>query len=343
MGIFLLDDIKFYYRCDEASGTREDASSNGLDVNEIGTVPTAAGARSLAVDGTGNSSNRLEASHNDGFRGSGANGITVSAWVKIATGAETANQPIVAHWANASRGWLLWHRPIGANQFLRFNVSSDGAATDGEVAWTVNTPLDAFVHVVAWYDPVNDVLGMRVNGAAAVTAAHTAGIFANTAPLGIAQANLSSIVVATELVDEIGAWDRVLNDDEQDFLFSSGTPPDFATFVATPTPAPDSIIKDDFDAILADLFHSESIGYAPNGGGSTTITAVVKEGELGGGDNLGEVVDFVGIEALIIQVSKTDVPVIRLRKDIVTYNGVNYQVKGKLREDPGAYLLYCVK
>jgi hypothetical protein len=223
--------MKFYYKCDETSGTRADSHTNGLDVAQVApSTGSQAGALNLAVNATGNSANRLEAAHNDLFRGDSASGFTISAWCRLGVGEAALNNPLVAHWVASGneRGWLLWQRPSGGDNFLRFLVSSDGSATQ-EVAWNVDTTEEVWHHVLAWHDPDGDELGIIVDGGTPITTSYSLGINANTATFGIGQINAGGIMAVCG-IDEIGGWDRLLTDPEKTVLYGSGTPPSFDTF-----------------------------------------------------------------------------------------------------------------
>ena len=230
-GIRLLDGIKFFYRCDELSGTRVDAGPNGLDVAQIGTVGNVAGIRSFGVNGTGNTSNYLEAAHNDLFRVPGA--FTLSYWTFIPAGTLTTNHPAIGHWnttaPNAEASWLAYMR--NADDRHTFEVSDDGiGANVVRVAWGSAPSVDTWQHVVCVFDPDAETIGISVDRGTFVTTAFTGPIFAATAPLGITSARLSSHIVGLGDVDEIGAWDRVLNTEELDHL---NTAPDFNAFMET--------------------------------------------------------------------------------------------------------------
>lgn len=126
MGVFLLDGLKFYYDCDELSGTRADSGPNGLDVPVTGSVGSVSGALGQGVGGTGNTSNYLEAAHDDLFRVPGA--FTLSYWTFIPTGTLTSNHPAIGHFnttsPNEEAGWLGYMR--NSNDRHTFEVSADG-------------------------------------------------------------------------------------------------------------------------------------------------------------------------------------------------------------------------
>lgn len=224
--VLLLDSLKFYYNCDETSGTRVDSGPNGLDVPQIGTVTSVTGKRGLGVNGIGNTSNYLEAVHNDLFR-IGDNPFTLSYWAYIPTGTLTTNHPAISHYQNSGnqRGWVAYMQ--NANDRHSFAVSSDGAS-DTQVSWGSAPVFDTWQHVVCTHDPDLDIITISVDGGTPVSAAFSGGVFAATAPLGITSWRASSHIVGIGDVDEIGAWDRLLNDQELEYL---GQAPSFDSFI----------------------------------------------------------------------------------------------------------------
>lgn len=233
MGVFLLDGLKFYYDCEELSGTRFDSGPNELDVPVVGAVGSVAGALGLGVGGTGNTSNYLEAAHDDRFRVGDAP-FTLSYWTLIPAGTLTLTHPAVGHFnttaPNNEAGWLGYMR--NANDRHTFEVSADGiAANVVRVSWGSAPTLDVWEHVICTHDPAADEVAISINRGTFVTAAFAGGIFAATAPFGMTSARLSSHIVGLGDVDEIGGWDRLLNTEEMDALFGEGTPPAFSTFL----------------------------------------------------------------------------------------------------------------
>lgn len=230
-GVLLLNGLKYYYRADEASGTRFDEGPNGLDVAQVGNVGNVSGVRLLGINGTGNNSNYLEAAHNDLFR-VGDNPFTLSYWAYIPAGTLTSNHPAVAHWntnAGATQaGYLAYMR--NSNDRHTLEVTNDGS-TPVRVSWGAAPVVDTWQHIVCKHDPDADEISISVDRGTPVTQAFAGGIFAATAPFNLTLMRVSSIIIAAiGDVDEIGAWDRLLTEDELDVL---NTAPDFLTFAAT--------------------------------------------------------------------------------------------------------------
>lgn len=234
MDIFLKDGLKYYYDCDEGSGTRFDSGSNGLDVPAIGSVNAqASGALNNAVDTTGNLVNYLSAVHDDLFR-VGDNPFTLTFWSKIQTGQEFALSPAVAHYDSdgvSQAGYQARYR--GGTKRYEWICSADGSAVT-ILAFGTELTKDVWNFVVCTHDPDLNVITLEINRTGLVSTAHSGGIFNNTAPFTIGAAfGSGGLVVAIADVDEIGAWDRLLNSDELDTLYGSGTPPSFTTFTSS--------------------------------------------------------------------------------------------------------------
>lgn len=101
-------------------------------------------------------------------------------------------------------------------------------------------------------------------------------------------------------------------------------------------------VQADFDAILGFNEHSETVRYRVVGGVFCSIVAVVTTGSVDDSELIGVVAEHTE-EPIIVQVSKSDVPVVTTHDDVVEFNDKEYSVKAIIEEDPGAFRLYCVK
>lgn len=232
MGVFLLDDLVTYYKCDETSGNRIDAHTNGLDMAQTGFVGSVAGKVNLALAGTGNSSNYLDRASTPLLL-PGDTAFTVSGWQQIKTGENVQDNVIFAVYETTGnqRSWVLkWDN--SDNRYV-FSISADGSAVTN-VLWGTVTALNTYHHVVAMYDPVANLAKLSVNNNPFVTQPHSGGAYASsTARPVLGGYRVSSFVVSLGDIDEVGYWARELNTEE---LTELQTAPSFDSFVSS-TPA----------------------------------------------------------------------------------------------------------
>ncbi len=230
MGVFFLDGLVVYYKCNETGGNRLDESVNGLDMIVTGSVGSSTGKLGLGIDGTGSSSNFLDRPTNPAFL-FGDGPCTISGWQNILTGEDVQDQPIftVYDTVGDNRAYqLYWDN--SANRY-RFVMSGDGTSVDQAVAtWGTATALNVFLHAVGIHDPVANVIKLSMNNNPFVTAAHSTGSFAgSTAKPGLGSSGAGA-VVGLSIVDEVGVWNRILNTEE---LAALQAAPNFDTFVAS--------------------------------------------------------------------------------------------------------------
>lgn len=100
----------------------------------------------------------------------------------------------------------------------------------------------------------------------------------------------------------------------------------------------DTDIRTDLDALLGAGELAETVRYKADGGQWSAINAFV--------ENEGEV---IGIEAvsrklpIFVTVSKTDVPTVKERRDVIEWLGAEYTVHRKDSQDAAGWRLYCVR
>ena len=234
MGIFLLDGLKYHYDCDQLSGTRFDDGPNELDVGVIGGVSSVAGILVRAVNTTGNPLNILEAAHDDLFR-VGDNDFTLTFWNLIATGKEFDNHELISHFDNDGvneRGYLARYTTVGDK--YTWHCSADGISGTTLTFGSTLTK-DVWNFIVCKHNASANEISLEINRSGLVSTAHTGGIFNNTSPFNIGAAYLSTgLAAGSTPIDEVAAWDRLLNSDELDALYGSGTPPGFDSYVSEP-------------------------------------------------------------------------------------------------------------
>lgn len=145
--------------------------------------------------------------------------FTLACWVRLNA---TTLQAILGKWGDVSntREYLIQHR-TSPTQFS-FWISANGTSATGVLAPTPSpTATGTWYFVVAYHDPVANVIGISVDGAAATTAAHSTGAYTDAAAFEIGRSESGQYLSAR--VDEVAIWkNRVLTAGEIATLYNSG-------------------------------------------------------------------------------------------------------------------------
>jgi len=207
-----------YWKLDEASGTRFEASGTGLDLSEVGTVSSSPGIILDAADFPSGNTDYLEHLNTPSLS-PGDTDFTIAAWVNLAiSGTQeiiTKGSPVLT----PSGEYQIGRFTSPPN--LRFQVRDLGALSRTITATSFGIPpLGTFVFVVAWHDSVNDTLNIQINDGPVDSRVHTTGIQQTTQPFRIGRGLFS--FGYNGLVDEVGIWSRVLTAGERTSLYNGG-------------------------------------------------------------------------------------------------------------------------
>jgi hypothetical protein len=218
-----------YWSLEEASGTRDDATST---VNNLSETNTPVGAPAKQGDGAD-----LEDGDNDFLSvtdGNSANldlsttgNITVAFWFKPET--LPANEWLIGKDANGSRGWLLYYEPgEAAASPWKWRWSGDGTnAKEHNLGGTcTDMAIGTWIHVVLRYTDATHASNLNVNGSLSCSSssAGTSGTFNSTGPffLGALWADGGN-QNGDGIFDEVAIWSRTLTDTEITDLYNGGT------------------------------------------------------------------------------------------------------------------------
>lgn len=231
-GNHLVPDAIAYYRADEASGNLIDASGNGRDLTEQGTVASDSG-------GIVNSARRFEettpattnyfTSSSAGFS-FGSTPFTITAWLEL-----TDWNPSPGDFTIAGRGvygdprfsWWWWVDHGSPDDTLYFSFSSDGTYTfpdaSKELTVTVSGGFGAgnyFVYI-RWDGSTlkSAVTFLGDSGLASETTKAFAGPFYSSTDLMTMAVNPGNWLTTVFTLDEIGFWARELSSCELGKLF----------------------------------------------------------------------------------------------------------------------------
>ncbi len=207
-----------YWKLDEASGYRFDSEPTGTpqDLTDANTVTTATGIINDGAFFTAANDEFLYCSDSADL----SSIRMVTAWVKMTT--RSGNMVISSHWSltpSDQRAWRLWFNS-GAGKF-GFEVAV--SSTQTEVSATVfGTPSTNVLYFVAgWIDTVNNKIGISVNNGTPNTLTYSSGIRDSTAVFDIGARGLFADTW-DGLIDEVGAWSRVLTPTELTRLYNAG-------------------------------------------------------------------------------------------------------------------------
>lgn len=216
----LLDGLVSYWPLDEISGVRYDAvGSNDLtDNNTVGAVlrgPEGTVAKTVYAN-----SEYLGRTQTLDY----SLGVTASIWFYQATGADVQGRFL-------QHGGAYYYGGTGTFSLSDGNSTPNLYAGVGDNASIVNATaqssgLNAWHHVVMWYDPSDKKVRMRLDGQAAVASA--SGLANHPDP---AAGPYNDFVIGRETVVGVYAdalfgptalWNRLLTTDEQTALFAAG-------------------------------------------------------------------------------------------------------------------------
>jgi Concanavalin A-like lectin/glucanases superfamily len=207
-----------YWKLDEASGTRVDATGRGNDLTDNNTVTQAAGKIGQAAQFVRTNSEFLTRTSTADLT-TGNVDFTFSAWVYLdSKPADYMN--ILSKWAANGEYELHWQNDVD-----EFIMGTRGAGFNA-VARTVprvHPSALTWYHIIAWQDAGGATTGISVNGVEG-TASVTSPINATAAVFGIGE--LTGVSPGFRSwdgrIDEVGMWRRLLTSTEKAALYNSG-------------------------------------------------------------------------------------------------------------------------
>jgi hypothetical protein len=215
-GSSLLTDLAGYWKLDEASGTRNDSvgTSHLTDVNTVTSNPGKVGT---AAQFTAANTESLTVAHNAALA-VGNFDFSIACWVYFTT---VTTSIFVSKWSAGQASYTLYY-DSGAGNFI-WLLSSDGTATDVTIQMNVlGTPI-----VATWYfmtlihDAAANQITVQGNATTAQVVAHSAGVFAGTAPFELGAR--AGVLPLDGRVDEAGYWKKVLSAAERAALYGGGS------------------------------------------------------------------------------------------------------------------------
>lgn len=157
----LLNGLIWYYKLDEATGTRIDASVSGLDLTENGTVGQGTGVIGDAASFPGINSNNLD--HvNDSIYSLTAD-FTITGWINFDTLAATQTLVYIGNGGGGSSTNVVNFRYDLATDCIRGSLSNGTSNTNIDQQISNSIPTGQFVFIALRYDSVNGKAFLRLN------------------------------------------------------------------------------------------------------------------------------------------------------------------------------------
>ena len=234
IGDALRADAVAYWKLDEASGTRADATGNGNNLTDArSNVASESGKVGQSASFVMDENSVLYCLNNSDLRITGGS-FTVCAWLWLDAKAP-CGYTIIGKTDNNDTEWAIDYRPPDPdpeNNPDRFDWYMLGAGYEfpGVIANTFGAPnLHTWYFVVIAYDATNGVMKIRVDNGADDTFDWMGGTPETTAAFGIGgyvnEDPPDPPMAAGDFdgrVDEVGIWKRLLTEEELAYLWNSG-------------------------------------------------------------------------------------------------------------------------
>ena len=216
----LLQNLVAYWRLEEASGSRVDATGRGNTLTSNSAVGVVAGRVNSGASFIASSGQYLSIADNADLS-TGNIDFTVAAWVYFDTVAD--NRGVVGKWAAGANEYII--RVSGVT--IEFRVG-DQAQVNGDAANGGEVLTGTWYFVVAWHDAAADILRIQVNNGTPAGVSYTFGVADLGTDFRIGY-NQNDNVFMDGRIDEVGLWKRVLTTAERADLYYAGSGNRFST------------------------------------------------------------------------------------------------------------------
>lgn len=210
--------LKGYWRMDESSGNCVDATGRGNNLTQHNGIGSAAGKINSSREFTAR--NQYAVLTNTANLGFGDKSFTVACWCYVS--ATNLAQVYISQYSASQFRFQLFSNANQPPWFALYKPNNTPLAT---VVLSFAIPASSWVYLVAFYDVVNQLSGLSMNGSAPVTIAATGGINTNNILFSIGEYD----GFLSGRIDEVAYWDRPLTSAEIAQLY--------AGYVGTPYPS----------------------------------------------------------------------------------------------------------
>lgn len=206
--------LRGYWRMDESSGIRYDCSGHGNNLGPRNAPGSTAGKVTNCATFVAASQQSLGITNHT--LGSGNESFTVGMWVYPTT--TNASKTFCYNATNGQDRFLLY-TDTGDTPKLRVFSSGTSVIVTHSLS-AVRFPLNRWSYLVAWYDASRGLVGLSFNGTQAKLAS-TGGTALNSTPVRFLVGDDLEGTPSSFNVDEMGYWNRALNDREISQLYNS--------------------------------------------------------------------------------------------------------------------------
>ena len=211
------DNAIAWWSLDEVSGTRADSQGSN-DLTDHNTVGNTTGKQSNAADFESDNSEALYIADNADLS-FGDEDFSISGWVKLESLALDAVWSKYVTSGN-HREYMLY---INSSKF-QWLVSSDGTSSTSVVADSEGTlSTGTWYFVTVYHDATANEIGVSVNGGTIDTASHTTGVNDDTSEFNLGAWEDHTTNFLDGALDEVVVWNKVLSQDEIDWLYNLGS------------------------------------------------------------------------------------------------------------------------
>lgn len=213
----LLDGLVAYWKLEEASGTRVDATGRGNDLTDNNSVGQAAGKVGNAASFVAASSQYLSRASTADLS-VGTSSVTLAGWMKFTTVASVRTL-LGKYELNQQEYTLDYSESVGTFRFL---VSNNGSANTVLTSSFGAASAGAWYFVCVWRDATAQTINLQINGGAIASVSYTSpSIYSGTAGFGIGGLTYPGNYQDGQ-IDEVGIWKRVLTAAERTALYNGG-------------------------------------------------------------------------------------------------------------------------
>jgi hypothetical protein len=215
----ILHKLVAYWKLEESSGSRIDATGRGNDlaVNGTGGVDGAPGISGNAAKFVAASGQYLSHVSNTDL-GNGGGSFTVLGWVNFTT--NPTYSFMICKQNNTGTNQREYYLGIDANG-LSFCVNPNGTTSPGDHAVSVVKPATGGWHfVIGWHDANTQTINLQVDNGTVVSASHTTGVYNGSSEFWLG--GFDSVQYLNGLLDAVGKWNRVLTSYERAKLYNNG-------------------------------------------------------------------------------------------------------------------------
>ena len=221
-GLSLHRNLVGYFKLEELSGTRFDATGRGNNLTDNNTVTQAAGIVGNAGQFTAANSEYLSIADNADLS-VGDIDFTVACWLYFDTNSGTRVALSKGNNDTDNNTAYMIQYVAAPTDRLRFRVGN-GTNNTTVVADTFGAILTAtWLFVVAWHDSVADTINIQINNGGANSAARTGGSYddARAFRIGTDPGDIPGDFWDGR-IDAVGVWKRVLTAAERTLLYNNG-------------------------------------------------------------------------------------------------------------------------